>query len=103
MLPVASRVQHDIRGERKSPGETFLKMRVWPKKMNFKGLNAECHIASIIHLADRPFMLFSLGGWCVVLFGAPDSHMAQPRSLVGGHLVGAAMGELWPLAWRRNR
>jgi CBS-domain-containing membrane protein len=74
--------------------------------MNSKALNAECQnalgawmvttlvlvLASIIHLADQPFMLFSLGGSCVVLFGAPDSQMAQPRSLVGGHLVGAATG-----------
>ncbi|WP_170153120.1 HPP family protein [Roseiarcus fermentans] len=49
-------------------------------------------IASMLHLADRPFILFSLGGSCVILFGASDSPMAQPRSLIGGHFVGAATG-----------
>lgn len=39
-----------------------------------------------------PFILFSLGGSCVLLFGAPDSPMARPRRLVGGHLIGAATG-----------
>jgi CBS-domain-containing membrane protein len=49
-------------------------------------------LASMLHLADRPFILFSLGGSCVILFGVSDSQMAQPRSLVGGHVVGAAPG-----------
>lgn len=46
----------------------------------------------MLHVADRPFVLFSLGGSCVILFGMPSNPMAQPRSLVGGHLVGAITG-----------
>ena len=49
-------------------------------------------LASVLHLASRPFILFSLGGSCVLLFGAPDNPMARPRSLVGGHLIGAVTG-----------
>ncbi len=51
--------------------------------------------ASMLHLADRPFILFPLGGSCVILFGALDNPMAQPRSLVGGHFVGAATGVIF--------
>jgi CBS-domain-containing membrane protein len=49
-------------------------------------------LASVLHLASEPFILFSLGGSRVLLFGAPDNPMAQPRSLVGGHLIGAMTG-----------
>ena len=42
--------------------------------------------------AGSPLLLASLGGSCVILFGNPDGAMAQPRSLFGGHLVGAVVG-----------
>jgi len=34
----------------------------------------------------------SLGGSSIIVFGLPDSPMAQPRSLFGGHAIGAACG-----------
>ena len=46
----------------------------------------------LLRLSEAHLMLFSLGGSCVILFGMPDSSMAQPRSLVGGHLIGAVTG-----------
>ena len=46
-----------------------------------------------------PLMLASLGGSCVFLFGLTRAPAAQPRSLFGGHLIGAAAGiacfQLW--------
>jgi CBS-domain-containing membrane protein len=47
---------------------------------------------TFLDLAETPFLLASLGGSCVILFGMPDSPMAQPRSLAGGHLVGTLTG-----------
>ena len=47
---------------------------------------------ALLRLSDAPLMFFSLGGSCVIVFGMPDSPMAQPRSLVGGHVIGAATG-----------
>lgn len=44
---------------------------------------------------DLQRMLFafaSLGGSSVIVFGMPDGKMAQPRSLFGGHAVGAVTG-----------
>jgi CBS-domain-containing membrane protein len=49
-------------------------------------------VALVLHVSESPLMLFSLGGSCVIVFGMPDSSMAQPRSLVGGHFIGAAIG-----------
>lgn len=42
--------------------------------------------------AHLPFILASLGGSAVILFGMPESDMAQPRSLLGGHLIATTVG-----------
>jgi CBS-domain-containing membrane protein len=47
---------------------------------------------AVVGAPDSPLLLASLGGSCVILFGNPDGEMAQPRSLFGGHLVGALSG-----------
>ena len=46
----------------------------------------------LVHHTDHPWLLASLGGSCVILFGMPDSDMAQPRSLVGGHVISSITG-----------
>jgi CBS-domain-containing membrane protein len=46
----------------------------------------------ILYQTDHPTLLASLGGSCVILFGMPDSEMARPRSLFGGHLIAGAIG-----------
>ncbi|MGE0117358.1 MAG: HPP family protein [Dongiaceae bacterium] len=46
----------------------------------------------VIRLTDHPLLLASLGGSCVILFGMPESDMAQPRSLIGGHLLSSLVG-----------
>ena len=38
------------------------------------------------------FLLASLGGSTVFLFGLTDAEAAQPRALFGGHLAGATIG-----------
>lgn len=39
-----------------------------------------------------PWLLASLGGSCVIVFGMPGTKMAQPRSLLGGHVIGSLVG-----------
>ena len=46
----------------------------------------------MLDLEHVPYLLASLGGSCVILFAMPDSVMAQPRSFIGGHLVGTVVG-----------
>lgn len=46
----------------------------------------------LMELQHVPWLLASLGGSCVIVFGMPDSKMAQPRSLIGGHVVGSVVG-----------
>jgi CBS-domain-containing membrane protein len=46
----------------------------------------------LLGLTDHLWLLASLGGSCVILFGMPDSEMAQPRSLIGGHVIASLAG-----------
>lgn len=46
----------------------------------------------LLGLTDHFWLLASLGGSCVILFGMPGSDMAQPRSLIGGHLIASLAG-----------
>ncbi len=41
---------------------------------------------------DLPLMIGSFGASAVLVYGAVRSPLAQPRNLVGGHLISAAVG-----------
>ena len=62
-------------------------------------------LASALGAALAIGLAAALGGWtglswlmapfgasCVLAFGLPDSPLAQPRSIVGGHLIASAVG-----------
>ncbi|WP_120495321.1 HPP family protein [Kiloniella sp. EL199] len=52
-------------------------------------------IAAIAWLSDQAGALFFMvpfGASCVLVFGVPNSPLAQPRSLVLGHLIAALVG-----------
>lgn len=48
-------------------------------------------IFKITALVGHPLLIGSFGASAVLLFGATESPLAQPRNLVGGHLVSAAV------------
>ena len=48
-------------------------------------------IFQITTLVGHPLLIGSFGASAVLLFGATDSPLAQPRNLIGGHLVSAAV------------
>jgi CBS-domain-containing membrane protein len=48
----------------------------------------------LVGMASSPFLLASLGGSTVFLFGLTRAPAAQPRSLIGGHLGSALIGIL---------
>jgi CBS-domain-containing membrane protein len=45
-----------------------------------------------LSFTEHPWLLPSLGGSCVILFGMPRGIMAQPRSFIGGHLISTVVG-----------
>ena len=48
-------------------------------------------IFEITGLVGHPLLIGSFGASAVLLFGANDSPLAQPRNLIGGHLVSACV------------
>lgn len=58
-------------------------------------VGAACGIGFALYVAGpsvTPFLLTSLGGTAVFLFGLTRAPAAQPRALFGGHLGGALVG-----------
>lgn len=43
-------------------------------------------------LSGLSWLMAPFGASCVLAFGVPDSPLAQPRAIVGGHLVATAVG-----------
>ncbi len=48
----------------------------------------------VTNLVGYPLLIGSFGATAVLLFGATDSPLAQPRNLVGGHVVSACVAVL---------
>ena len=55
--------------------------------------------AALLRLTRHPWLLPSLGGSCVILFGMPRGMMAQPRSFVGGHVLATLVGLAFRLGY----
>lgn len=48
-------------------------------------------ILALTRMAGYPLLIGSFGASAVLLFGAAESALAQPRNLIGGHLVSAGV------------
>lgn len=65
-----------------------LRYAAWSFVSATSGLLAVCAVTSVF---GHPLLIGSLGASAVLLFGATESPLAQPRNLVGGHVVSAAV------------
>ncbi|MEN3032054.1 HPP family protein [Chromobacterium amazonense] len=52
-------------------------------------------IAVLAHAQNLPLLMAPFGATCVLLFAAPDTPLAQPRNVIGGHLVSSLVGLLF--------
>nr|WP_320132510.1 HPP family protein [uncultured Holophaga sp.] len=82
-------------------GRPSLKFAVWSVLSGATGILAILKVAT---WAGQPLLIGSFGASAVLLFGAPDSPLAQPRNLIGGHLFSALVAillvkTLGPLPW----
>ena len=68
-----------------------LKYAVWSFLSGTLGILA---IFWVTDLVGYPLLIGSFGASAVLLFGANESPLAQPRNLVGGHLLSAIVGVL---------
>lgn len=59
------------------------------------GLGASLAIGTLAELSAHsslPLIIAPFGASCALVFGAPASPLAQPRNVIGGHLISAALG-----------
>ena len=49
-------------------------------------------IAYLTQASGLPLIMAPFGATCVLLFAAPDSPLAQPRNVIGGHFVASFVG-----------
>lgn len=73
-------------GQRPHREGASLKFAVWGI---ISGTLAILAILQVAAWSGHPLLIGSFGASAVMLFGAPDSPLAQPRNLVGGHLFSA--------------
>lgn len=61
----------------------------------FLGIGAVALLGqSLLAGSDSLFLIGSFGASAVLVYGAPQSPLAQPRNLVGGHILSALVGVL---------
>lgn len=78
-----------MKGRLKEPHQPLsLKYALWG---SLSGTAAILAIVLIARMSGHPLLIGSFGASAVLLFGAAESPLAQPRNLVGGHLVSASI------------
>jgi CBS-domain-containing membrane protein len=84
-----ARLPGKMRGKLKEPYQSLsLKYALWG---SLSGMVAILAILLVSRMSGHPLLIGSFGASAVLLFGASESPLAQPRNLVGGHLVSAAI------------
>ncbi|WP_102227104.1 HPP family protein [Acidimangrovimonas sediminis] len=56
---------------------------------SFVGLSL---LGALAHHAGVDLLMASFGATCLLLFATPDTPLAQPRNVVGGHLLASGVG-----------
>lgn len=56
------------------------------------GAIAIAFVGALATLTGQPLLLGSLGASCVFLFGLPEAPFAQPRNVIGGHVLSSFVG-----------
>jgi len=87
---------HKMRGTlRASPPRVAAAEILWSWLGAFLGIGAVGLLGRFVLAGtDNLFMIGSFGASAVLVYGAPHSPLAQPRNLVGGHILSALVGVL---------
>ena len=82
-----------MKGTAKSPPAVGLSEIFWSWVGSFTGIAAVAAVNSlIIDRSDLVMIIGSFGASAVLIYGAIRSPLAQPRNLIGGHMISAAIG-----------
>ena len=80
-------------GTTQSPPRAGLTEILWSWLGAFLGIGLVAYINdSMVEKTDLILLIGSLGASAVLIYGAIKSPLAQPRNLVGGHLISAVIG-----------
>lgn len=80
-----------MKGTEQAPTRPHLRDVLWSWVGSSAGIGA---ISVVAVLSKLPLLMAPFGATCVLIFAATDSHLAQPRSVLGGYLVSALVGVL---------
>ncbi len=91
-------------GTTQSPPGAGLAEILWSWFGAFLGIGAVAWLDGFLEKTDVLLLIGSFGASAVLIYGAIKSPLAQPRNLVGGHLISALIGVsayylLSPLPW----
>ena len=82
-----------MRGVTKSPPRVSLSEIIWSWVGSFFGIAAVALINyNILEGTDLVMVIGSFGASAVLIYGATKSPLAQPRNLIGGHIISAVIG-----------
>jgi CBS-domain-containing membrane protein len=82
-----------MRGATKSPPGVSISEILWSWIGAFLGISAVALLNyDLLEDTDLVMIIGSFGASAVLIYGAIKSPLAQPRNLVGGHLVSAVIG-----------
>ena len=82
-----------MKGTTKSPPAVRLSEIVWSWIGSFLGIAAVAVVnLSIVDKTDLVMIIGSFGASAVLIYGAIRSPLAQPRNLIGGHMISAVIG-----------
>jgi len=80
-------------GETCPPRKPFSKI-AWSWLGAFIGIYLVSILSRLTHsdLLDSLYLVASFGASAVLVYGAPQAEFSQPRNLLGGHIISAAIG-----------
>ena len=82
-----------MKGTTKSPPAVSLSEIIWSWIGSFLGIAAVAAVnANIVDKTDLVMIIGSFGASAVLIYGAVRSPLAQPRNLIGGHMISAVIG-----------
>ena len=83
-----------MRGGKNCPPRAPLHEIFWSAIGSFLGILAIYALGHLheLRLEDSLFLVGSFGATAVLIYGIPASPYAQPRNLIGGHIISALIG-----------
>lgn len=82
-----------MRGSTKSPPSVIHSEIIWSWIGAFLGMLPVAYLNyGLFERSDFVFIIGSFGASAVLIYGAISSPLAQPRNLIGGHVISAVIG-----------